>query len=427
MKFNLKRETLFKNSTQVLFLRILGMILAYVSMLLISNLYGAEVFGRYSLALTSLQFLILFASLGITTSVVKLTADRKNFDGIKPLNQYLSKSVVLLLLSSVLTSILIYSTKDFFAIKVFKDPELVNYFTKMAYLFGGCLFFTFLVEYVRGRQKFIQYGFFIYIVPNALLIGFLLYFSKLNQDSSNSFFSYLLALSITFFGLLVYFPFKKINKKTNHLSYSNLLNLSLPMMFSSAFVFILNWTDVFMLGSMTTKEDLGIYNAAYKLSILVVVIINAFNTVLGPKIANFYGRGDLQSIKREVQKATRIITLLSIPIALVLVFFRKQLLLLFGSEFIHGEIVLITFSLGLLVNAMTGSVGLVLNMTSYQKTFRNINLFGVIMNIFLNFVLIKLYGINGAAYASIATSIILNIVCLMYVKNKFGFYTFKLI
>ena len=135
------------------------------------------------------------------------------------------------------------------------------------------------------------------------------------------------------------------------------------------FTIVIEEVCFFMLGSMVSKEDLGIYNAAYKISILALVVINAFNTVLAPKIANLYGQQNITQIKIEVQKVTRLITYLTLPTVAIVILFRKKILNLFGAEFIEGEIVLIVFSVGLLFNAMIGSVALILNMTSHQKAF----------------------------------------------------------
>jgi O-antigen/teichoic acid export membrane protein len=104
--------------------------------------------------------------------------------------------------------------------------------------------------------------------------------------------------------------------------------------------------------------------------------------------------------------------------------FRKSILNLFGAEFIEGEIVLIVFSIGLLFNAMIGSVALILNMTSYQKELRTITLISAALNLVLNYILIKKYGINGAAYASIIAAVFLNVSCAILVKNKLGFFPF---
>lgn len=421
--FSINKNSLLKDSALVFGFRIFGMVLAYVVMLLITNFYGAEVFGRYSLAITLLQFLIVVFSIGLTVSVVKLTADENHFNSGRPLNQYLKKSIVLLIGSSLIAGTLLYLLKEELALKLFKDATLITYFKGLSILLIFAIFHTFFVEFLRGKKQFKNYGLFMYLLPNALLIVFVLYFKNNNFNESFVFFSYLFSVAILSLVLLFFFPLTSINTKKNH-SYNSLIRLSFPMMFSAAFIFLSNWTDVFMLGAMVSKEDLGIYNAAYKLSILALVIINAFNTVLAPKIANLYGKNEMNNIKTEVQKATRLITYFTLPIVIVLILFRKSILNLFGAEFIHGEIVLIVFSVGLLFNAMIGSVALVLNMTNHQKTLRTITLISASLNLVLNYILIKKYGINGAAYASVVAAVFLNVCCAIFVKVKLGFYPF---
>ncbi|GAB5563385.1 MAG: hypothetical protein Wins2KO_04480 [Winogradskyella sp.] len=196
------------------------------------------------------------------------------------------------------------------------------------------------------------------------------------------------------------------------------------MMFSAAFIFISEWTDIFMLGTMVTKEEVGIYNAAYKLATIALIVINALNTVVAPKISELYGKGDILGIKDYALKATKLITLLTLPIVLVLILFNKQLLGLFGTEFTEGSMVLIIVAVGLFFNAMSGCVGQIMNMTKHQKELKNFTVITVLVNITLNYILILKLGIIGAAIASFVSNIILNVLCIIFIKRNFGFYAF---
>ena len=62
------------------------------------------------------------------------------------------------------------------------------------------------------------------------------------------------------------------------------------------------------------------------------------------------------------------------------------------------------------INAMSGSVGIILNMTGKEKVFRNILFFALAINIVLNLFLIPIYGIEGAAIASASSLIYWKIV-----------------
>lgn len=417
------KSQLLKKTGVVFIFRILGMALSYVVILFISNNYGADVYGRFSLSQTLLQFLLLLFSLGLGVSVVKLTSDPRFFNFNKPLNRYLKNSLVLLLVSSVVGAGLIFFLKEWLAVTVFKDARLINYFNYVALLFVFIVYQEFFTEFLRGRNKFVHYGLFKYLLPPAIFIGFLLLFRFLKFEEDTVILAYLLAFSILFVLLTFFFPFRKVNVK-GVFSYTNLFTISFPMMFSATFLFLSNWTDVFMLGAMVSKSEVGIYNAAYKLAILALIVINAVNTVLAPKISELYSKNSIEQIKIEVQKATRLITYATIPMVVILVIFREQLLGLFGEEFILGGNVLVIVSIGLLFNAMSGSVAQVLNMTQHQNTLKKITFISVIVNITLNYVLISSMGFVGAAVASLISNVTLNVLCVVYIKRIFGFYTF---
>ncbi|MEL6812938.1 MAG: flippase, partial [Bacteroidota bacterium] len=285
------------------------------------------------------------------------------------------------------------------------------------------VFQEFLTEFLRGRSRFVHYGIFKYLLPPVFFIGFLVLFKYLNWQEETIMLGYLLGFSVLFLVLMFLFPFGSVNSKEPY-GYKKLFNLSFPMMFSAAFLFLSNWTDVFMLGAMVSKAEVGVYNAAYKLAILALIVINAVNTVIAPKISELYSTNKISAIKAEVQKATKLITYATIPIVLILLVFSESLLGLFGPEFKTGRLVLMIVSVGLLFNAMSGSVGQVLNMTQHQNLLKRFTLISVVVNVGLNYILIKKMGIEGAAVASLVSNMVLNILCLIFIKKEFNFYAF---
>ena len=419
--FSFKKNTLFTSSSIVFFFRIIGMTLSYTIMLIITNSFGAEIFGRYSITLALVQFLVLISSLGLTFSVLRLTADHNNFLNNKPLNKYLYKTVKVIFLSSITFAVVLFLIKEELAVKVFKDEKMGEYFKYLSFFLVFLVFHTFFSEFIRAKKKFQLYGFFMYSLPYLIFIiflGFILFFD-LNEYYIIK--GYLCSITIVAISLLLFFPFKVLKSKTEF-SYKRLFSISFPMMFSATFIFVSEWTDIFMLGAMVSKAEVGVYNAAFKLATIAIVVINAVNTVLGPKIAELYGKNELLEIRKLIYKSTRLITIVTLPI--IIISFRIEFLSFFGKEFIRGSGVLIIVSIGLLFNAISGSVAQLLNMTNHQKELRNITIITVIINMTLNFILIPIYGIIGAAVASLISNMGLNIICILYIKKKFGFYTF---
>lgn len=194
-------------------------------------------------------------------------------------------------------------------------------------------------------------------------------------------------------------------------------------MFSGLMMYLLNWTDVIMLGIMLDETQVGIYNVAYKVGSAGFLVIVSVSTIITPRIAQLYGEKKRMELRKLIHNATRLVALLSIPVVLVLIIAGQYILAAFVPEAIAGTTTLIIVALGVLFSAMAGNVDQILNMTNNQHILRNITFLCFFVNVVLNLILIPIYGINGAAVASLITNVVLNVICVYYIKKRLGFYT----
>jgi len=197
---------------------------------------------------------------------------------------------------------------------------------------------------------------------------------------------------------------------------------ALPFLFIGGMQLINNQTDIVMLGALQGAEVVGIYRVATRAAQLVVFILTAANTVLQPTIAKLYAVRDMQRLQRVVTKSARVVLLISVPIAIVLIVFGRWILLIFGQDFTKGAMALAILSLGQLVNAAMGSVGLILNMTGNERdTARGVAIAAVV-NVALNAILIPLWGMNGAATATATSLVVWNLILAVQVVRRLGIY-----
>lgn len=157
------------------------------------------------------------------------------------------------------------------------------------------------------------------------------------------------------------------------------------MMLSSLMLYLLNWTDIFMLGFMRTSSEVGIYNLAYKLGSLGMLIIISMNVVLAPKISELYKLNKISELHLTIKKTTKVVTLLTIPIVVFLISFSEFILSVFGNSFVEGKTALVIIAVGVLLNVLTGNVDQILNMTNNQRVLKNITVFSFGINVALNF------------------------------------------
>src|SRR5690606_11978509 len=132
---------------------------------------------------------------------------------------------------------------------------------------------------------------------------------------------------------------------------------------SNSFALLMGWSDIIMLSFYKSTIEIGIYNSALKLALLSTIPLMAINSIAAPKFVEFYAKRDFNGLKETVHRSTGMVFYSSGPILLVLIFFPKTILGFLGSEFEMGYIALIYLCISRFINAISGSVGYLMQMT----------------------------------------------------------------
>jgi O-antigen/teichoic acid export membrane protein len=206
-------------------------------------------------------------------------------------------------------------------------------------------------------------------------------------------------------------------------SYKEIRKLAYPMFLFSSTLLLGNWITTLMVGALGSTADAGIYRVLDRVSSLNVLVLTAVNAVVAPKIAGAFAERNIELLKKHVQAATKFTFWASLPIQIIVILFHSQVLGIFGKEFIAGSTALIITMLGQIVNSLAGPVGQILNMTDNQIFLRNASMIGLVITTLSSWVLIPIYGITGAAIASLINSLFINLICLIKIKTKFSFNT----
>ncbi len=413
------KEILSKGGITFLF-RMGTMALSFLTMSFITNFYGQANFGNYSLALTIIQITTMVFALGTPNAFVALNG---NID-----NHYESKGLLLRMykigvVASLIPMLLFFFGCNFFPIFLFKKAELSDFFKIISISIPFMIIYEITFYYFIAQKKIITYGLFAFL-PNVIFLLLLFIFKQYHFKPYFNFLAYVLSIILTtLFGVILIFKDKYIKAEAK-ISIQGILKKSTPMMVSGIFLFLLNWTDILMLGRLETEANIGIYNAAFKVGSLTLFFVVSMNVVIMPKTSELFNSNNIFEMKKVINRATQIVILLTLPLAVLIILFSKTILSFFGQGFEAGSATLILITLGALFNAMTGNVDQILNMTNHQTIVRNIFFGGFILNFILNLYLIPHYGIEGAAISSLISNIIVNIIFVFIIKKKLGFYTF---
>jgi O-antigen/teichoic acid export membrane protein len=127
-----------------------------------------------------------------------------------------------------------------------------------------------------------------------------------------------------------------------------------------------------------------------------------------PRIAKLFAKDDMPGLRAYIRSSTQLIVGLTMPGALLLLIFPQFFLGMFGTEFISASHILMIIASGYVINALAGSVGLLLQMTGHEKQYMAITMITLATSIGLNFILIPRMGIEGAAITTVISQILFN-------------------
>lgn len=418
---------LLKGGVTSFLLKGVGLAMGFVLSMYISNTYDATVLGEYVLLVLVLRIFALIGKFGVDTALLRFIASYTAQGNDEAAKQVYQKGLLMVTLFSLCCGLLLYYLSPFISER-FDLP--VSVLRCLSLMVAPMSIFFVHQQCFRAVKNIAAFSFFAELAPATLTLIMLFVFSFLSVSIEQmlwpilSYSTAILLLTITI--VLKWKPTFSWRHKENHITYSELLKVSLPLLLSQAMMLVVGWTDQIMLGDMATNADVGIYSAAFKLSLITSMVIIAINSIATPKFAEFYGKGDVLGLEKMTKQSTKMIFWTTVPVLLVLLSLGSFVLGLYGEEFKVAYWALVLLLAGRFIGAIVGSVGYIMQMTGKQVAFQNILLISAGTNILLNYLLIPEYGIYGAALASMTSIIFQNLTMMFYIKKTLGFYTIYL-
>jgi O-antigen/teichoic acid export membrane protein len=183
---------------------------------------------------------------------------------------------------------------------------------------------------------------------------------------------------------------------------------------------VMTFSDVLILGLFVTATDVGIYTAAARTALLTRFLLLANSAVAAPRFAALHATHDNEGMARLAVRSTLLTTVSSVPVLLMFMLLPGPILSVFGSQFEAGAQVLIILTIGQFVNAATGPVGYLLNMSAYHRIEGHIAVAGAAITVGLCFALIPFWGIAGAAAANAVATATCNLLRVYFAKTRMG-------
>ena len=178
-----------------------------------------------------------------------------------------------------------------------------------------------------------------------------------------------------------------------------LLSFSLPLVPGRVADWVVNLSDRFLIGLFLGEFAVGIYNPGYALGSLILVVPTILVTMLPPLLSRLYDTGKLSIVDDIVIYTLKYFLIVAIPTFFGLIVISKQLLLVLSNQIIaeQGYVIPPIVALGAVLYGCSQILLQVLQVRLRTKRIAVAALTGAAVNLILNLLLIRTFGIVAAA------------------------------
>lgn len=242
------------------------------------------------------------------------------------------------------------------------------------------------------------------------------------QKKDVTWFAFAISLETMVVAILLLYSYKKNKQSKQHISFSlywvkELLRQSYPFILSGIMITVYGQMDKIMIGGMLDQTSVGLYSTAIAITGLWSFIPIAFLDSARPIIMEAKNINYDLYIRRLKQLYAFIIWL-SILYAFAMCIFSKLIILILYGEAYLGARKALVITVWYCAFSYLGSAKNIWIICEGKMKYEALFTFiGAICNVGLNYFLIPVYGIVGAAFATLITQIITNFVILFFFKE----------
>ena len=195
-----------------------------------------------------------------------------------------------------------------------------------------------------------------------------------------------------------------------------MIELSFPLVFSSVSIFFALFIDRMLIKEFMGLEELGVYGLAYKFAAITSLVMIGFQSSLTPLVYRNYKE---DSTPETISKLFNVFTILALVIVSGSILFSKELVLLMSTKDYYAAAPLIPIIVMAVFFSNMYIFAPGLGIAKKSKIITVISLINVFINGLLNYILIPIFGLEGAALATLVSSII---VFFVYVSVSSRYY-----
>ena len=405
----MSKKNIAKNYLYNLGYQILALILPLITTPYLSRVLGAENIGIYSYTLSITTYFILFGSLGVS-----MYGQRE----IAYVQDDLKKRSCTFFEIFIMKCITLSISLGMFYLSFCLDGQYHLYYRILILEIIANI--VDISWYFQGLEEFKKT-----VIRNSLVklisVVCIFLFVKSSNDLSKYFVIYALSTFLGNLSLWIYMPRYVKMQKLKSLNIKRHIKPAIMLFIPQIATQVYTVLDKTMIGAIVIdKSEVGYYEQAQKIVKLLLTLATSLGTVMMPRIASTFARGNRKKVKEYMNKSFAFIMMIAMPLTFGIISTAHNFVPLFygpGYEKVTPLLCVISPIIILIgLSNVTGTQYLL--PTKQQNKYTISVIIGATINFILNFILIKKYASLGASIATVFAEFSVTLVQFILIRKE---------
>ncbi len=405
----MKQKSISKNYLYNLFYQILVIVMPLITTPYLSRVLGAEAIGIYSYTLSIATYFILFGTLGISLYGQREIAYVQEDDKKRSITFW---EILFLKIITMTISIFI-----FWVTYGMHGQYKIYYRILVIELISQCIDISWFFQGIEEFKKTVIRNSIVKLIFAICIFMFV--------KSPNDLIKYIVIIAgANLFGnmsLWIYIPkyIQKVAIKDLHVFKH--LKPTILLFIPQIAVQIYTVLDRTMLGIIIEdKSEVGFYEQAQKVVKLLLTLITSLGTVMVPRMASTFAKGDKEQLKKYMYSSFSFVFFLAFPIMAGLILISGEFVPIFFGQGYEKVAVLINVIVPItLFIGLSNIIGTQYLLPTKRQTEFSISVIvGAIVNFILNIIVIKKYASIGASITTVIAEFLVTAVQFYFVRKE---------
>lgn len=419
-------KLLAKTSIIVFIGLIISKIFLYLYRITIARYLGPEVYGLFSLTFMISQWFMAVFSFGLLEGLFRYIAFYRGKNEIDKAAYIYKKSSKILLVSSLIAGVFLFALSDFISIKIFNDANLIIFLRMFSLLIPVWVFSNIFVNIIRAFEKINIYSFFVNILQNVVKVLAIIILIIIGFKTDSVIYSFILGILVTLIFPYIYCRIKlpaifqkyNLEKEEKARVTKDLVSYSWPIMFLGIITIIFYWVDSFIIGYFKGVTEVGFYNSAVPIALLLGLAPELFMQLFFPMVTKEYSRKKIDIIKELSKQTGKWIFIINLPAFILIMLFPGAIInLLFGPEYLVAENALRYLAISSFFSSIFIISNNLISVIGKSKIILVDMMVTLIINTIFCIFLVPIYGMDGAAISTMMSMIALNLLFFFQARH----------